>query len=99
LKIYISSPSTFIQFINTIDKISFDLNLVNEIDKFKEELKAIISPIKNFVKNSKEGIENLNKAFNKNLMSIEDKFPKIENSIDRISQRNLINNKEVIDIN
>lgn len=98
LKIYISSPSTFIQFINTIDKISFDLKLVDEIDKFKEELEAIISPIRNFVKNSKEGIAKINKAFEKNLISIENKIPKIESSMDRISQKNLINNKEVIDI-
>lgn len=100
LNVYLSSPNNFLQFIKTIDKLSGDLKLVNEITKFKLDIGKIIKPINYFYKNVKDSVDKLNIAFNTHLLDIDNNVKIIEKDILKIEgMKKLPKNEEnIIDV-
>ncbi|CRX36871.1 / / hypothetical protein / 664673:665827 Reverse [Candidatus Hepatoplasma crinochetorum] len=91
LNIYISSPTTFIQFLRTINTISFNLELLKDVDIFKKDMRILIGNIQNFYNNTEKGIKLLNKAFDNDYKKIDKSSEIVLNKINLINQKqNLI---------
>lgn len=84
--VYISSPNMFIQFIRTISNISNEIKLVENISQVRSKIKILQKHIQNFYKNSKDAVEKINIAFDKNLKNIENNIELIDKGIDSISK-------------
>ncbi len=77
-KVFISSPSMFIQFTNTISYLAHLITISKNTEKIKKNILLIENHISKFYKATKDSVEKLTAAFDIHLKNIESNIKKLD---------------------
>lgn len=80
--IFITSPTTFTQVIDTIKNLSKNMEKINQSKKILDSINLIKKHMETFYKNSRDGLEKINKAFDKDMKNINNNLQKLEDQVE-----------------